>query len=54
LVAIDDDTFYGRIRFNENGQNIGTPVIIEQVVDQKIVTVFPEDVATQEAEYPLP
>ena len=53
LAAIDDDTFYGRIKFDENGQNIGTPVIIEQILDQKIVTVFPESVATSKADYPL-
>ncbi|HET7636110.1 MAG TPA: amino acid ABC transporter substrate-binding protein [Candidatus Limnocylindria bacterium] len=53
LTKIDDDTFYGHIKFNENGQNIGTPIVIEQIENQKIVTVFPEDVATQKAEYPL-
>jgi branched-chain amino acid transport system substrate-binding protein len=53
LSKIDDDTFYGHIKFNEHGQNVSTPAVIEQIQEQKIVPVFPDSVATEKAQYPL-
>ena len=53
LAGMDAQTFYGRIKFNEGGQNIGSPVVIEQIMDGKVVTVFPTSVATSKADYPL-
>lgn len=53
LAGMDAETFYGHIKFNEGGQNIGSPVVIEQIMNQKVVTVFPESVAASKADYPL-
>lgn len=35
LAHIDNETFYGNIKFTKNGQNIRTPIVIEQIEDQK-------------------
>ncbi len=53
LAGMDAETFYGHVKFNEGGQNIGSPVVIEQIMNGKVVTVFPADVATSKADYPL-
>jgi branched-chain amino acid transport system substrate-binding protein len=53
LASFDEETFYGHIKFDEGGQNVGTPVVIEQILGGKIVTVFPTDVATEAAHHPF-
>lgn len=53
LAAFNEETFYGTIQFGEGGQNISTPIVVEQIQDGKVVTVFPAEVATDAADYPL-
>lgn len=53
LAAFDEETFYGNIRFGDDGQNVGTPIVVEQIKNQEVVTVFPAEVASEEADYPL-
>ena len=54
LVSLDAMTFYGRIKFNEQGRDIYNPMVAIQVQSGKRVTVWPEHLATGSAKYPTP
>ncbi len=54
LVSLDAMTFYGRIKFNEQGRDIHNPMVAIQVQRGKRVTVWPEHLATGSAKYPTP
>ncbi len=54
LVSLDAMTFYGRIKFNEQGRDIYNPMVAIQVQRGKRVTVWPEHLATDSAIYPTP
>jgi ABC-type branched-subunit amino acid transport system substrate-binding protein len=54
LVSLDAMTFYGRIKFNEQGMDIYNPMVAIQVQRGKRVTVWPEHLATGSAIYPTP
>ena len=54
LVSLDAMTFYGRIKFNEQGRDIYNPMVAIQVQRGKRVTVWPEHLATGSAKYPTP
>lgn len=55
LARLDIMTFYGRIRFDSLGVNTYKPMAVVQLQpDGKTYTVFPFDVATQHALYPMP
>ena len=54
LVSLDAMTFYGRIKFNEQGRDIYNPMVAVQVQVGKVVTVWPEHLATGSAKYPTP
>jgi anti-sigma B factor antagonist len=47
-------TFYGRIKFNEQGRDIYNPMVAVQIQQGNIVTVWPEHLATGSARYPTP
>ena len=48
-------TFYGRIKFDSRGINIYKPMAVVQLQPGgKTITVFPFDVATKPALYPMP
>jgi len=54
LVSLDVMTFYGRIKFNEQGRDIYKPMVAVQIQNGKIVTVWPESLANGSARYPTP
>lgn len=55
LSRLDLLTFYGRIKFDNRGINMYKPMAVVQLQPGgKTVTVFPFDVATKPALYPMP
>ncbi|MEP6666482.1 MAG: amino acid ABC transporter substrate-binding protein [Nocardioidaceae bacterium] len=45
LAALDTESFFGHIKFDETGQNIYKPMSVIQVQDGKVVTVWPKESA---------
>jgi len=54
LVSVDATTFYGRIKFDAQGRDTYNPMVAFQIQDGRMVTVWPEDLATGSAIYPTP
>ncbi|GAC1638792.1 MAG: amino acid ABC transporter substrate-binding protein [Herpetosiphon sp.] len=55
LAALDIQTFFGQIKFDQRGVNIYKPMVVEQLqTDGKKYTVFPANVAEKPAAYPMP
>lgn len=54
LARLDVDTFFGRIKFNPQGQNTYKSILIEQVQDGQRLTVYPPEVAVASPIYPTP
>src|SRR5215472_4857655 len=54
LASLDVVTFFGRIKFDEHGQNASKTVVIEQIQDGKLATVWPATVAASSPMYPTP
>lgn len=54
LASLDAETFYGRIKFGEDGRIADSPMVALQIQDGKIVIIFPESLATGSALYPTP
>ncbi len=52
LSATDLKTFYGNIRFSENGNNIAKPMVLRQVQDGNFNVVAPAKWASHELKYP--
>jgi branched-chain amino acid transport system substrate-binding protein len=52
LAKTNMDTFYGKIQFDKSGKNIGKPMVLRQVQDDKYVVVAPTKYAAQPVEYP--
>ncbi len=54
IAETDIMTFYGRIKFNEQGKNIGKGMAVIQLQDGKHTVVFPSSVAEGKLVYPKP
>lgn len=54
LASLDVVTFYGRIRFNEQGRDTYNPMVAVQIQGGNVVTVWPQHLATGYAIYPTP
>lgn len=54
LAALDTMTFFGPIKFNEKGQNIGGKVVLLQIQGQKRMILSPKDIANARFVYPMP
>jgi len=54
LASIDTGTFFGPIKFNEKGQNIGGKVVLVQIQKQKRMIMSPKDIANARLVYPMP
>ena len=52
IAATDLPTFYGPIKFDRTGKNIGKPTVVTQIVDGEYVVVAPEDRAATEPVIP--
>jgi len=54
LTSLDAETFYGRIKFGDDGRITDRPMVAFQIQDGNIVIIFPESLATGSALYPTP
>lgn len=45
MASLDEDSFFGKIKFNDKGQNVYKPMAVIQVQQGKAVTVWPKDSA---------
>ena len=54
LAAMNEMTFYGRVKFNKNGQNIGSIVPVIQIQKGKRLPVSPKNMAKGKYQYPKP
>ena len=54
LAALDVQSFYGPLKFNESGQNVSKPMATVQIQGGQLVTVFPANVANAQLTYPTP
>lgn len=54
LRRMDFTCFFGRIRFDETGQNSTKPMLVEQLQGGLRQTVWPPDLANSEPMYPTP
>ena len=54
LQALNANTFYGPIDFDETGKNAGKPMGAIQIQDGEIVVVAPADSAVADIRYPMP
>jgi branched-chain amino acid transport system substrate-binding protein len=49
---MDEETFFGRIKFNDRGQNVYKPMSVIQVQNGKPVTVWPTEAAEAKMIWP--
>jgi branched-chain amino acid transport system substrate-binding protein len=54
LAAMDLNTFFGEIKFDERGANAVKPIYVQQVQSGRAVLVWPPDVASARPRYPDP
>src|SRR5215471_2492275 len=54
LAALDVNTFYGRLKFDAQGQNTFHNVLVQQVLNGQLETIFPPELATAQGVYPAP
>ncbi|HXM56574.1 MAG TPA: amino acid ABC transporter substrate-binding protein [Candidatus Dormibacteraeota bacterium] len=54
LASLDLMTFFGRIKFDANGQNVYKPMMVEQIQSGRRQTVWPLEVSGASALYPAP
>jgi branched-chain amino acid transport system substrate-binding protein len=54
LANLDVMTFYGRIKFDQRGLNMYKPMVVNQIQNGELVTVWPAAVAVAKPEYPTP
>jgi branched-chain amino acid transport system substrate-binding protein len=54
LATLDINTFFGRIKFDEQGINAFKPMVVLQIQDMRRVTVWPPEVAVAQPAYPTP
>jgi branched-chain amino acid transport system substrate-binding protein len=52
LTKTNFETFYGKIKFDDTGKNIGKPMVLRQVQDGKYVVVAPTKYASDPVVYP--
>ena len=54
LASLDIITFYGRIKFDQQGLNTFKPMVVQQIQDGLLATVWPAELATAKPFYPTP
>jgi branched-chain amino acid transport system substrate-binding protein len=54
LASLDIDTFFGRIRFDAQGENSYRSTLVVQIQNGQRLTVWPEELANAVPEYPTP
>jgi len=54
LASLTTETFYGPVKFDAHGLNVGKPMVVVQVQRGQAVTVWPRDIAAATPQYPSP
>ena len=54
LASLDVNTFYGRLKFDSEGQNTFHNVLVEQIQNGHLMTIYPPELATAAGAYPAP
>jgi branched-chain amino acid transport system substrate-binding protein len=54
LAGLDLNTFYGRLKFDAQGQNTFHNVLVQQILNGQLETVYPPELATAQGMYPAP
>src|SRR5215469_3977752 len=54
LASLDVNTFYGRLKFDAQGQNTFHNVLVEQIQNGQLKTIYPPELATATGAYPAP
>ena len=54
LASLDLMTFFGRIKFDTNGQNVFKPMMLEQIQSGRRQTIWPLEVSGASTQYPAP
>jgi branched-chain amino acid transport system substrate-binding protein len=54
LAGLDANTFYGRLKFDSQGQNTFHNVLVEQIQNGQLETIYPPELATAPGTYPAP
>ena len=54
LAKLDVTTFYGILKFDSRGLNVYKPMVVNQIQNGKLVTVWPRGLAQAPARYPTP
>ena len=54
LAAMDLNTFFGQIKFDDRGANAVKPIYVQQVQSGRTVLIWPPDVASARPRYPDP
>ena len=54
LAAMDLNTFFGEIKFDDRGANAVKPIYVQQIQSGRAVIIWPPDVASARARYPDP
>jgi branched-chain amino acid transport system substrate-binding protein len=52
LASLDTESFFGPIKFDSTGKNVTKPMSAIQIQDGKVVTIYPEDQAQAELQWP--
>ena len=54
LASLDVMTFYGPIKFDKRGVNMSKPMLVQQIQNDTLVTVWPRAIANAKIVYPAP
>jgi branched-chain amino acid transport system substrate-binding protein len=52
VAALDEESFFGPITFNDRGQNVSKPMSAIQVQNGEVVTVFPKEQQAKPLQWP--
>lgn len=54
LLALDTETFFGKIKFNEKGVNVAGTSGVVQIQNAKLVVTYPDKIKQESPIYPMP
>ncbi len=54
LAGLEAETFFGPVKFNQGGQNIGSKIFIFQIQNGTRKTIHPANIADSKIVYPKP
>lgn len=54
LASLDEETFFGPVRFDETGKNVAKPMVTIQIQGGERVLVAPKEIQEKDPIYPMP